>query len=331
MLSESILHGRESANLKDLEAKINALERINFDLKMQLFYLNENKQSISDGIDSKTTSSDDSEEEEDKNIEILLLKDENHALKRKVADLESEIQTLQLSKEKELEKINRSLKGKAASNYNFTILEENYRREREAAITIAERDAELIHKLQLDVVKLQFQHDSDVEALSASQGKMNEKSSMLIEKEEIIMKLTAFNSSMKQQLDILTEKSKYHELLIRSNGWSGLSPSKESRILDSNSSASAQAMSSMRTEIESLKAENEILRNRQQFESEQMNLQRQQMSHLLGELDQRTSDVKTLTECIDQYKQRENEMLYALEGVIGRCQELETATAYTRS
>eukprot|EP01036_Dinobryon_divergens_P031597 gene31597-41027_t len=333
MLSESMLQSRESANLKDLEAKFNALERVNFDLKMQLFYLNENKQSNIDGLDSKTTSSDDSEDEEDKNIEILLLKDENDILKRKVEELESDLQTLQIAKEKEAEKFQRTLKGKAVSNYNLTILEENHRREREAAIAIAERDSALISKLQQDILKLQSQHDDDVEALSASQAKMNEKSSLLIEKEEVIMKLTAFNSSMKQQLDILTEKSKYHELLIRSNGWSGSSPSKENRVSDSNSSSSSSqaTISSMRTEIENLKSENENIRRSQHFESEQVNLERQRVSQLQQELDQRAIDVKTLTDSIDQYKQRESEMLYALEGVIGRCQELEAAAAHSRS
>ena len=73
------------------------------------------------------------------------------------------------------------------------------------------------------------------------------------------------------------------------------------------------------------------MRRSHHFESEQMNLERQRVSQLQRELDQRASDVKTLTDSIDQYKQRESEMLYALEGVIGRCQELEATAAYTRS
>lgn len=229
---------RDSSNLKDLESKISALERINFDLKMQLFYLNENK--LKKGVSKNTNRSnvrcdseddEDDDDESDKNIEVLILQGEVESLKRKLEDIESENQSLRISRDKEAEKYQRIMKSKPIAS--AALLEENHKREREAARAIAEHDAAFIQKLQQEISKLQEQSEKDKTIIKELHLKLAEKGSLLRDKEEALTQLTTFNASMKQQLEMLTEKSKYHELVLRSNGWSNISlPSSEIKSSD---------------------------------------------------------------------------------------------------
>lgn len=315
MVTEVLLQSRDSTNLKELETKISTLERTNFDLKMQLFYLNENKISSQNGLDSKISSDffDESEDDE-KVMEIIVLKGEIEILKRKVEELEGQKSALQSEREKEAEKYQRSLKMKPYAN--VAVLEENLKREREAAILTAERDAALISKLQQDISKLQAQNEVNLKHIAEFQAKVSEKSAIIFEKEEIILKLSTFNSSMQHQLDILTEKSKFHELIIRSNGWS-CTPSPVPRKLLSVETTGLKDLvhhsSSDFTEID------DELKKAQ----EQNRLQQNQLDIL-------NREAVVLREEIEKYKLRESEMLYALEGVIKRCQELEAINPLSR-
>mmetsp|Transcript_22228 Transcript_22228/g.30603 ORF Transcript_22228/g.30603 Transcript_22228/m.30603 type:complete len:325 (+) Transcript_22228:19-993(+) len=252
MRIDSVLHGRESANLKEMEYKITTLERINFDLKMQLFYLNENKNNANgnSNLNRESNSYDDFEDQSDENMEILILRGEIESLKRKIEDLEMENQTLKL---KEAEKYQRLLKAKP-----YEAILDNHKKEREEALAIAQHDAAFIYKLQQDIIKIQAQHAKDIVNYQELQLKLNEKSNLLLEKEEIIVQLTSFNSSMKQQLEILTEKSKYHELVLRSNGWNGSTLSSSESKSDKNTTSDI-TYSELQKQLNLLRRENEGL------------------------------------------------------------------------
>ena len=79
-------------NLNEWETKISLLERSNFDLKMQVYYLNE--KAASNGIDSDilATTREESEEYHDydygrRTSDVLALTEENSTSKRRIIEL----------------------------------------------------------------------------------------------------------------------------------------------------------------------------------------------------------------------------------------------------
>jgi chromosome segregation ATPase len=131
-------------NLNDWESKVSVLERNNFDLKMQVYYLNEK---LANNLSDTTTGDEEDEFHEyeygKRSAELLTLTEENSQYKRRVIELESELLQLRLQQQKE------SARYEAALRAQPTTMEEAQKREREAAFAIAEHDAILIHKLEV--------------------------------------------------------------------------------------------------------------------------------------------------------------------------------------
>src|SRR5689334_8007537 len=100
-----------SGNLKDMEAKINSLERANFDLKLKMHYLNKK---YANAGESQAGPDDPSNRimVGDTHIDIIAMKEENEYSKRRIIELESELLQLQLIRDREAAEFHKALKMK---------------------------------------------------------------------------------------------------------------------------------------------------------------------------------------------------------------------------
>ena len=202
----------EIGNLKELEEKINSLERTNFDLKMQLFYLNENKSkrsNIKDESLSGSTLYNNGEEDDNDTESVIVLQAENISLNRRVKELESELLQIKLTRERETEKYLRAMKAKPLSN--SLLIEENHKRERQAAIAIAEHDAAMISKLQLEIDKYQKQHESNISLITDLSEKLSNQTELTRQKNLEMVELTQSHSKLQQDYNSLSEKFNIEE------------------------------------------------------------------------------------------------------------------------
>ena len=132
--------------MNEWETKVSVLERNNFDLKMQVYYLNEKMaNNLSDSKGGSDGEEDEFHEYEygKRSSEMLTLTEENSQFKRRVVELESELLQLRLQSQKDTARYEAALRAQPTS------MEEAQKREREAAFAIAEHDAILIHKLEV--------------------------------------------------------------------------------------------------------------------------------------------------------------------------------------
>eukprot|EP01039_Chlorochromonas_danica_P007429 gene7429-8216_t len=91
---------KNSSNLNELEAKIATLERSNFDLKLQLHYLNKKYANATNNPDI-TGPEVNINVIEDRSADILGLREELDYAKKRILELESEILQIQLVRDKE--------------------------------------------------------------------------------------------------------------------------------------------------------------------------------------------------------------------------------------
>jgi len=212
-------------HLGDLNESVDVLQKENFDLKMQLFYLKQkaidesnNDSSINQKIPSSPSPS-------SSNKYYNNMNDSQYA-SRRLSDLETELQIMKMNNlkiERELaaEKsmistTNKSLSLSSISARALTAsqIEENRNMEREAVLAIAEHDAAIINKLENEVQTLKLQHEMDIAVINECADRSNdlirennEKTSILIEQEEQQLRL-------QQQIDYLSMQFKRQELLI---------------------------------------------------------------------------------------------------------------------
>lgn len=166
--------------LNELEFRIESLERENFDLKMQLFYAkNEIKKLKSlpthnnDGLTSPlaiingSTKSGASEFD----LETVTLNHENKRLRRRVAELETELLQKEVknglnqsSMHSPSKQISPSLNKSAA--LDMSQFEANRKSERQVALAIAEHDNIIIQHLESEVARLTAQHYEDMDLVT---------------------------------------------------------------------------------------------------------------------------------------------------------------------
>ena len=206
-------------HLNDLNTSVDSLQKQNFDLKMQIFYLN---QKVNDANNEKVTDtnkiSSPSKSYNNMNDTIMA--------SRRLSDLETEIQMMKLNNmkiERELaadksmiSTTNKSLSLSSISARALTAsqIEENRQMEREAVLAIAEHDAAIISKLENEVQNLKLQHEMDIALINECADRSNElirenneKSSILFDQQEQQLRL-------QEQIDYLTMQFKRQELLI---------------------------------------------------------------------------------------------------------------------
>ena len=137
-------------------------ERENFDLKMRLFY--KEKDSMKD------TSTLENEAErvvsilQDRDSTYDQLRAANEEAYNTISELRSELQLVKASKEGS----NSAYENLLQKNQRLASLqlEENLKRERQAAQAIASHDASIIAKLEDDIATLQDTHESDTKLVS---------------------------------------------------------------------------------------------------------------------------------------------------------------------
>lgn len=209
--------------LNDLEMKIDMLERTNFDLKMQLFYANQNskmKETSSKHNDYSINSS----QLSDSNSEILALKSENDRLRRKISDIESEL--LQTKVINDLNSpaiasnspsiISDRLNISRISSMDTTIqIEENRRSERLAAMAVANADRSIIKHLENEVNRLTLQHNEDQDLILQCNQRISELSSNLEAREQLISDKDKDIKALKNDIRKLNERSQHQDTLFK--------------------------------------------------------------------------------------------------------------------
>lgn len=231
-------------SLNELEAKLSNLERANFDLKMQLYYLNKKYaevQSQSQDNDGSTSIA----EQIAPRLLAINLKDEYFKLR--VVELESEIRNLQLLRESDNAEYQRTLHSKPHDS--FAIIDESRRRERDAVKVIAEHDANLISKLRSEICKLESIHENDQRLLDELTSTLSQQIEQQESKDSELEVLRCTVAELKSKVVLLVDTAMHQEQVI-----SGLQSSRSSptRSLAMDSSTVA--------ELDALKQENASLR-----------------------------------------------------------------------
>ena len=201
--------------LSDLQTKIESLERANFDLKMQVFYLNKK---ISDGValsDETDHSNINVNLIEDRSADIIALREELDFSKRRTEELESELFQLQLLRDNEALEYQKMLQSQPS--IDITILEESRRREREVAKTVAEHDAQLIAKLRNEIDSLEKQHDRDVKLVEDCTARLTSQMEQSEETNTEITNLREQNNELQNKISVLMETAKQQEQQLTNN------------------------------------------------------------------------------------------------------------------
>jgi DNA repair exonuclease SbcCD ATPase subunit len=205
-----------SGNLKDMETKINSLERANFDLKLKLHYLNKKYANAGENAPGPDDPSN-RMMMGDTQVDIIAIREENEYSKRRIIELESELLQLQLIRDREAAEFQKALKMKAP---NHQQAEENRKREREVAMAIAEHDAALIKKLQEETSLLQKQREKDKELIDTLTNDLSRTKLLLDEREKEIEDLKTKNKDLQLKIELLKEDRDYDN--GNSNGYNGM-------------------------------------------------------------------------------------------------------------
>lgn len=234
-------------SLNELEAKLSNLERANFDLKMQLYYLNKKYAEVQSQSEDNDDSSSTAEQIASPLVAINL-KEENEYFKLRVVELESEIRNLQLLRESDNAEYQRALHSKPHDS--FAIIDESRRREREAVKAIAEHDANLISKLRTEIGKLESIHENDQRLLDELTNTLSQQIEQLESKDAELGVLRCTVAELKLKVELLVDTAMHQEQVI-----SGLQSPRNSptRSIAINSSTAAK--------LDALKQENASLKS----------------------------------------------------------------------
>lgn len=198
--------------LKDLESKNSILERQNFDLKMQIYYLNE-KLGGAEGAAAENAMA---SFVEARDASVASLKDANRGLAKRVAELELDLkQAVQqvAQAQAQVQALTTTGAGKSSAN-DLAMLDENRHRERTAMKTIAEHDAVIIQQLEDSVKSLQAQHQNDMVLLSGCTDKITGLIEELEKKEVTILAQADQIYSLEQQCNTYNERVKQQEQML---------------------------------------------------------------------------------------------------------------------
>lgn len=204
-----------SANSSDLETKIGQLEKINFDLKMRIFHLNDqlsgtnkgNSMIADNGIAEKVV-----DLLRERDITVIQTKEAHDISLRRIAELESELSQLKITRG-----IDTSLTTSKSFVASSSELAESLKREREACNAIAEHDATLIMSLEQEVISLRNQHETNTKLIS-------EYAQREYELKELLMRKQFEFEQTSQQLFMSKELLESMEDKMRQQMPSGLKP-----------------------------------------------------------------------------------------------------------
>ena len=199
-----------SQDVTIIEQKMATLERENFDLKMKLFY--KEKEAL------KGTST--LENEAERVVGILQARDDTYDQLRRaneeayntIADLRAELQLVKAGKDSS----NSVYENMLQKNQRLASLqlEENLKRERQAAQAIASHDAALIAKLENEVEKLKETHEADNKLVSECAGRVAELMGVIEEKNATIEEKTAALDVANEHIEALKDRISQQELFL---------------------------------------------------------------------------------------------------------------------
>ena len=201
--------------VKDLEAKVNTLERSNFDLKMQIYYLNEKINAPPGSSSNGSGISEDTQLDsrakavaEDSKSELVALQEQARRQAKRITELELELiqQRSQSSKA--------ALGQGASSAENAAHLEENRRRERSAMQAIAEHDAAMIAQLQETLTLLEQQHAGDQALTSQCADKISRLVAELAVKDQALAAQAESVQRLQVQVDSLDIRVKQQDMML---------------------------------------------------------------------------------------------------------------------
>lgn len=234
----------DSGSLEDLLAKIAKLERNEFQLKMEIFYLHKK---LADGTQSLEENEDQSLSSfnvmDDRSIDFLALREDLELSKQKITELESEVLQLQLLRENEGLEYQRLLQ--MQPSVDIAMLEESRRREREVAKSVAEHDGAVIAQLQSDLATLQSQHESDVTLVEDCTARLAAQMELGEHKDNELTELRSSVAELTKRVAILTDTARQQEQL--------LSEVSIHQAVQSNNEALSVELESYRIENASLK------------------------------------------------------------------------------
>jgi hypothetical protein len=206
------------------EDELNKVDSDNFDAKLQAYYSNKKSSNdISQHIQSPLLfgSENLSLFIEDHCADTIALREANNSMRRRITDLDSEMIELKVKKDIENPKSpfetghnGSPVSTTSTSNGSVSQIDENRRRERQAQLAIAEHDANLIRRLETELIRLETQHEVDVKLVSDNAERI---SNLLLDNEEKDLRLV-YNDAATLRLDAqikhLSDQLKSHESLL---------------------------------------------------------------------------------------------------------------------
>lgn len=160
-------------NLNELDHKTNNLERQNFDLKMQIYYLNQKLKAYHEDPDRFNQE----QVDEKSHSDIKILKDENTNFKNRINELEFHLDQMKCKDNSNISDCFAKISSKQQHSQQ---IEENRKSERHVSLLIAQQDATMIKKLEKEVCDHKLQQEKYLEIINANDAQI----SMLVKEKE---------------------------------------------------------------------------------------------------------------------------------------------------
>ena len=201
------------------------MEREKFDKKLQMFYLSQKN------VRARTILSNEGTDTlasliKEHCADILALRAVNDGARRRISDLESELSELKAKKDAETtilttvrsSNIHSSKSSGSGSHLTTDMhIEENRKRERHAALAIAEHDSLLINQLEAEGEALRSQHECDLTLVKDATGTITRLLKDIKEKDIVILKQTEHASLLETHLMLLADHIRSAQSLIQNS------------------------------------------------------------------------------------------------------------------
>jgi len=194
-------------------------------------------------------------------------------------------------------------------------MEENRKRERQAALAIAEHDSAIISHLEKEIERLQSQHNTDVKLINQCADKVGILTDLLRNKEEEINKLQSDNNSLLQQIDLLNDKIKHRETIIKQNN------SQLDNIKNDNNIILIGNKSLINTAANDNETSDDILKYGAQISIEELKRLRRENIILRDQIDRERSMLKSQEEILQRVRLSAEELTLLEAEEIARLEE----------
>lgn len=201
-------------------------DREKFDLKLQKYYSNQRSSNLRTNLSLKGPETFASLIE-DHCVDTLALREANHSARRRISDLESELAEIKAKRDAESSVYQQDRRSGSSVFLALSHVpalkptcdshvEQNRKGERQAALAIAEHDANLIQQLEEEVVNLRSQHECDAKLVKDATEAITILLKEVAEKDLKISDQDAVSAAMTTKVNQLTEHMQSAQLLIQS-------------------------------------------------------------------------------------------------------------------